>query len=252
MASDTLPTEVTEHHSRLLKFTLGVEETRDYLGRRGLSKERPSPTDAFEERWFGARSEQRVKIIMRNMKARFDAFPRALGVLVTWEDMDPSVRTIICHWHTQLSDPTYRAFTGEYLPGRFLTLSQDTTLERTTDWVSANYPSDWQPATVRQMASKLLSASNQAGLVDGTRGKRRVTLPRVPDEALSYLMYLLRGMVFEGTLLENPYLRSVGLEGVLVEDRLRSLEDVTLHRQGDLLDFNWTQPSLEAWGASRS
>ena len=65
-------------------------------------------------------------------------------------------------------------------------------------------------------------------------------------------MYLLRDVKFEGTLLDNPYLRSVGLEGLLVEDRLRTLDHVTLHRQGDLIDFEWSRSNLESWGEARS
>ncbi|MCX5953197.1 MAG: hypothetical protein NTZ40_06835 [Cyanobacteria bacterium] len=35
--------------------------------------------------------------------------------------------------------------------------------------------------------------------------------PLVPDDALTYLLHLLREVDFEGTVLANPYLRSVGL-----------------------------------------
>lgn len=251
MAEDSTSAEAVEHHSRMLRFTLGVEETRDYLDHRDPAVDTPSALDAFEGRWFGARSEHRVKIILRNLKVRFDAYPHALRVLTAWRGMDPRVRTLVCHWHAQLADPTYRAFTGTYLPSRLLGASPDVTLDLVVTWVGSNHPSDWKPTTTRQMASKLMSTAYQAGLLDSAQDRRRIIAPRVPDEALSYLMYLLRDVSFEGTLLDNPYLRSVGLEGLLVEDRLRLLDDITLHRQGDLVDFDWAQPDLEAWGAAR-
>lgn len=251
MAEKHTPAEVIEHHSRMLKFTLGVEETRDYLDHRDPDVNAPSNLDVFEGRWFGSRSEHRVKIILRNLKARFDAYPHALRMLTSWRGMDPHVRTLVCHWHTQLADPTYRSFTGTYLPSRLFGASPDVTLDLVVTWVNSTYPSDWKPTTIRQMASKLMSTAYQAGLLDSTQDRRRIITPRVSNEALSYLMYLLRGVLFEGTLLDNPYLKSVGLEGLLVEDRLRVLDDVTLHRQGDLVDFDWAQPDLEAWGASR-
>jgi hypothetical protein len=56
-----------------------------------------------------------------------------------------------------------------------------------------------------QFASKLLSAAYSAGLLAGNRDPRAVVFPRVPDDALEYLMYLLREVTFEGTLLSNPY-----------------------------------------------
>ena len=236
----------------MLKFTLGVEETRDYLEHRDPEAASPTTIDAFEGRWFGARSEPRTKIILRNLKARFDAYPHALKTLVAWTGMDPQVRTLICHWHTQLTDPTYRAFAGQYLPDRLMSATPYVTLDGVVSWVTTTYPGDWQPTTVRQMASKLMSTAFQSGLLDSTTEQRRIVVPRVPEEAFTYLMYLLRGIEFEGTLLDNPYLRSVGLEGLLIEDRLRQNQDVAFRRQGDLIDFDWAQPDLETWGAARA
>jgi hypothetical protein len=252
MAPQSTPHEVTEHHSQLLKFALGVDETRDYLERRDPDTDAPTNLEAFEARWFGSRSEARVKIILRNMRARFDAYPKALRALTSWQSIDPRVRTLVCHWHTQLSDPTYRMFAGEYLPDRLTSASPSITLDKVVAWVEQEYPSDWSPSTTRQMASKLLSTAYHAGLLDSTQDKRHVIFPRVPDDALSYLMYLLRDVKIEGTLLENPYLRSVGFEGSLIEERLRTLDDVTFRRQGDLVDFDWAEQDLEAWGAARS
>ena len=71
--------------------------------------------------------------------------------------------------------------------------------------------------------------------------------PRVDDAALAYLAYLLREVDFDGTLLVNPYFRSVGLEGSGLEERLRPL--IGLRRQGELLEIGWPHPSLEAWAA---
>jgi hypothetical protein len=72
-------------------------------------------------------------------------------------------------------------------------------------------------------------------------------VPRVPGEALEYLMYLLREVKFEGTLLNNPYTGSMGLDGARFEDRLRSLPGLDFKRQGDLIDFGWRYANLGAW-----
>ena len=105
-------------------------------------------------------------------------------------------------------------------------------------------------ATRIQFASKLLSAVFSAGLVGANRDPRPVLIPRVPDEALEYLMYLLREVEFEGTLLQNPYLASVGCEAPSLEDRLRGLPGMAFRRQGDLLEFGWRFTDLHAWASA--
>lgn len=67
------------------------------------------------------------------------------------------------------------------------------------------------------------------------------------DLALAYLMHLLRGVRFAGTLTENPYLASVGLVEGFLDLRLRGLAGVRYQRMGDLTEFEWSAPSLSAW-----
>ena len=95
-----------------------------------------------------------------------------------------------------------------------------------------------------QFASKLLSAAYSATVVTSNRDPRPIGMPRVPDEALEYLLYLLRETEFEGSLLDNPYLSSVGLEGAILEERLRGLPGLAFRRQGDLIDFGWRHHDL--------
>ena len=64
---------------------------------------------------------------------------------------------------------------------------------------------------------------------------------------LEYLMYLLRETTFEGSLLDNPYTSSLGLDGSLLEDRLRTLPGLCFKRQGDLIDFGWRHKALQTW-----
>jgi hypothetical protein len=105
-------------------------------------------------------------------------------------------------------------------------------------------------ATRIQYASKLLSAAHGAGLIGATRDPRPLHFPRVGEHALTYIMYLLRGVSFAGTLLENPYLASVGLQQSTLEDRLRALSALRYRRQGNLIDFGWRFDGLEDWAAT--
>jgi hypothetical protein len=243
------PSEVTGIHTRLLKCTLEVEASRAYW-ERGGSVGGSTSRRAFEEYWFGARSLGRIEVLLANLRARYDAYPSALRALGAWNEMDPDTRRLICHWHVQLSDPLYRAFTGSFLVARRAGSRPIIAYELAVDWVSEQSGGRWNMATRIQFASKLLSSAYGAGLVASNRDPRPLILPRVSEPALTYLVYLLRGVQFEGTLLENPYLTSVGLQGGNLEDRLRELSALRFRRQGDLVEFGWAFAGLEDWASS--
>lgn len=240
------PREITEVHTRIMKCALEVEESRAYWAHAGEAAT-ATAQHAFDNYWFGARSLARVEVLLHNMRARFAAYPNALAVLGRWTGMSPDTRTVICHWHLQLSDPLYRKFTGEYLVQRRMGLRTEVTRDLIVSWVVANGLPGWTMATRIQFASKMLSSAYVAGLVKSNRDPRPLGYPRVPDEALGYLMYLLREIDFEGSLLDNPFTRSVGLEGAVLEDRLRSLRSITFRRQSDLIDVSWEHEGLRAW-----
>lgn len=204
-------------------------------------------TLAFEQRWFGGKSMERVKFLIAACSERYDAFPTALEVLRQWGSMDLETRRVICHWHLQLSDPLYRAFTGAYLDERRSLPKPHVDRNGALRWVKTEHPDRWSDATCVQFASKLLSAASQAKLVSAQRDPRKLQFPKVPDLALAYIMYLLRGIRFEGTLIANPYLRSVGLEGGILDQRLRELPGIRYRRMTHLTEFDWSAPNLAAW-----
>lgn len=240
------PGEATAVHTRLLKCALGIDDARAYWSHAGNAKP-VTARRAFDEYWFGARSLPWIEILLSNMRARFEAFPSALHTLHRWSNMAPDTRQLICHWHLQLSDPLYRSFAGEYLVERRANGRMTVTRDLVASWVGDQGPERWTMATRIQFASKLLSAAFSAGLVASNRDPRQIVLPRVPDDALEYLLYLMREVTFEGGLLENQYLASVGLEGRFLEGRLASLPGMQFVRQGDLFDFGWRHPNLAAW-----
>ncbi len=240
------PHEVTQVHTRLLKCALELEDCRAYWVHADGSEGATVQT-AFAEYWFGAKSLARIEVLLANMRARFDAFPAALETLHRWAHMAPDTRQVICHWHLQLADPLYRAFTGEYLVSRREGPRVEVTRDLVVAWVGDQGPGRWTMATRIQFASKLLSASLSAGLVATNRDPRPLLTPRVPGEALEYLIYLLREVQFEGTLLKNPYVASVGLDASLLEERLRALPALAFRRQGDLVEFGWRYPDLRSW-----
>ena len=245
------PAEATEVNTRLLKCALIVEESRAYWQHVDPDAADHPAKQAFEEYWFGSKSLDRVKVLIANLRARFDAYPAGLAVLRAWPEMDPETRTLVCHWHLQLADPLYRAFTGDYLVQRRAAARPEVRQDQVVAWVSSQGPGRWTMSTRIQFASKLLSCAYSVGLVTGRRDPRPLGFPRVPDAALAYLLHLLREVDFDGTLIDNPYLRSVGLEGRLLEDRLRGLPELHFRRLADLVDFGWSFPTLADWAEAR-
>jgi hypothetical protein len=243
-------TEETIVHTRLMKCALEVEDARSYWSHINPDGPGASAQVAFEQFWFGSRSLPAVDVLLANFRARFDAIPEALRVLHRWTDMEPATRRLICHFHLQFADPLYRAFTGDWLVGRRQGLRPDVTRDLVVRWVADQGPGRWTAASRIQIASKLLSAAFAAGLVGTNRDPRPLTYPRVDDAALGYLLHLLRGVEFSGTILVNPYLASVGLTGGALEERLRSLPSLAFGRQGDLVDFGWHYRSLAEWAAA--
>lgn len=241
--------EETRVHTRILKCALEEQDARAYWQHASETTE-VDAEKAFEGYWFGARSLARVKVLLTNFRHRFDAFPPSLSVLHNWVDMSPDTRRLICHWHLQLSDPMYREFSGELLAQRRASHKPELTRDIVLSWVDPKSDA-WTMATKIQFASKLLSAAYAAGLVGSTRDPRPLLFPRVPDDALEYLLYLLRNIRFEGSLTDNPYLRSVGLDADFLGSRLRSCPNVGLQRSGSLAEFSWRHESLEDW-ASRT
>ncbi len=241
------PAEVTELHTRLMKCALELDDARAYWRHRDPTQPPPTVSQAFSEYWFGARSADRVEVLLANFRARFDAFPPALTVLHRWSSMAPETRALISHWHLQLADPLYRAFTGDFLPRRREALRPEVARDLVVSWVAQAGRARWTPASQIQFASKLLSAAFSAGLVTSNRDPRPLRYPPVPDEALGYLLHLLRGVDHAGTLLANPYLASVGLDGGFLDDALRRLPGVRYSRMGDLRDLEFEYADLPAW-----
>lgn len=251
------PAEVKSVHTRLLKCALEIEDSRAYWASMRAHADGPAtstaPTaqQAFNAYWFGARSLSRTAVLLANMRARFDAFPPALALLGRWPHMSSDARRVICHWHLQLADPLYREFTGGYLAKRRDGPRPEVSRDLAVSWIGRHGAARWTMSTRIQFASKLLSAAYSAGLLASNRDPRPLAAPRVPDDALEYLLYLLRGLSFEGALVDNPYLSSVGLDRGALMERLRKLPALSFSQQGDLIDLEWRYPDLLTWSRAR-
>lgn len=246
MTAPKLYAETTEPHTRLMRMGLAASESRDYWlhSDRGLEPEERVRI-AFEERWFGSRSMVRVRYLMMNFAYRFDAFPEALKTLHLWAPDEE--RRVLCHWHLQLTDPFYREFTGEHLAVR--REHPEPTVDRNAAirWMDQKTGGRWAASTTQRMTAGLLGVLNEAGFTSSVAALRPLSLPRVTDRALGYLLYLLRETSFAGSLGVNPYLASVGLIGAELEHRLRRLPGLQFRKLADVSDLTWSYASLWEW-----
>lgn len=244
------PAEASELHTGILRLTLAIEDARQYWEHVNPAAPRAGrATQAFEERWFGAKSLERVRYLVTSFASRYDAFPAALSVLPRWRNIDMASRQVICHWHMMLSDPLYRRFVDEFLGQRRRAstaghVSRDVVLR----WLRTEYPDRWAEATLVQFASKLLSAALEAGLVS-RRDPRTLHHPKVGDHALAYFFYLLRETHFAGTLTDNPYFRSVGLAEDALLSRARQLPGLRIRSMLQLIEVDWAFPDITAWAS---
>jgi hypothetical protein len=243
-------TETIEPHTRMMKCTLEVEASRSYWRACAANGGPISKEQAFEKAVFGSKTFLRIERLMADMRHRYDEFSFALEVLGKWHPMELSDRVLICHWHTQLVDPIYRMFTGEYLVERYYGPSGTIDTDLTSRWIEVTVPGRWQIPTRKKIASKMLTSALAAGIISSNRTVRTIGFPRVSDLALTYLMYLLKEITYSGTAINNPYLASVGLDSEEAIRRLRKIEHLGFCRQGDLINFEWRYSTMLDWATA--
>jgi hypothetical protein len=243
------PAEATAVHTRILRCMLAVDDSYAYWQHAGGSVAvADCARVAFERRWFGTKSEARVRTIVTDMIARFDPYPEALALLHRLGTIPSNLRPFLCHVHTQLADPIYRRFTGELLPAR--REKGHTTIDRDTvaRWVEGLEAGRWGASTCIKFASNLLATALDVGLVGGRRDPRKLTAAPAPDVILGYVLYLLRGVRTEGSLTDNLYLRSLGVAPGTFRSFAARIPGIRFAELGGVIDLAWLEPSLTAWG----
>lgn len=241
--------EVTTAHTRILRTTLATDDCYAYwqkVDRRVPLSERARV--AFEERWFGLKSDARVHTLMGDMVERFDAFPEALELLHEVRIVSAALRPWICHVHTALADPIYRRFAGELLPERRALGYTTIDREQVARWVSELYPGRWAAATATKFGSNLLATAFEAGLLDERRDPRPLIQVTAPELAIAYALYLLRDVVFEGSLTDNLYLRGLGIGSEGFRFIAGRMPGVRFSELGGVAELTFTEPTLLAWG----
>jgi len=237
--------EHTQEHTRILRAMLVIDDSIAYwrLPRSDLSGSARAIA-AFQGRWFGAKSEARVRTLLGDMALRFDAYPEALEALRLWRparDASPW----ICHFHTQLADPIYRRFSGEFLPERrrlgYATVDRDTVAR----WIQETWPDRWSAVTCLKFGSNLLAAAAEAGIFGERKDPRRLVPFQVPRSAIEYVFYVLRNVTLSGGILESVYLRSI------LGSQQPDLDAVRIHGLGEVQNLEWAFPDIRSWAQAQ-
>lgn len=240
--------ETTQDNTRLMRIGLAEPESWEFWRQasRSLSSEELLRA-AFEERWFGSRTMPRVRYLLQNFQFRFSAFPEALAALHQWNPAEPEDRRILCHFHLQLSDPMYRQLTSTHLPERLQ--HPEPTLDRNavTRWVESYTQGRWAAATTQRMTAGLMGVLNEVGYSNKITAIRPLSLPKVSDRALAYILYVLRETQFEGQLNRNPYLASLALSGSPLENRLDKLPGIEFRKMSNVKDLHWKYAGVQQW-----
>lgn len=243
------PSEVTVVHTAMLRCTLAVDDSAAYWKRVDLTVPPEARAKlAFQERWFGTKSEARVRGVLPALVARFDAFPEAIALLRELGSVPSVVRPWICHFHVQLTDPVYRRFTGQFLPARRAQSYTALDREAVARWLEEREPERWSPATRLKFATNLLGTAAEVGVIANRRDPRKLARPLVPPLALGYALYLLRGLEFEGSLMDCPYLASCGVGPKGFVSAVSRVPGLAVAELGGTVELRWQSPSLLAWG----
>jgi hypothetical protein len=247
MLTSIQPCEEVSFHHRIQKLTLAIEESRIYWTHmRPNLPAREENRLAFEGRWFGAKSPARILVLMADFRARYATFRSAHAILQRLRSADPQTRQLICHLHLQLADPFYREFTGQWLAER-RDVGVMVDVHAVRRFVLARNPRGWSPSTCNQVARKLLAAAAEAGLVTPGPDPRLPTLPTLTDQALGYMLHLLRETTIGKPIFANDYLSSLGLKGLFVQSRLNALPWIRVLSAGNLTTIEWQFDSLGQW-----
>lgn len=227
-----------------MRMGLAIEESRAFWLNYSPGISRQDQVDlAFEARWFGAKSYQRVGYLVNVLEQRF---AHSLNELKAWNPVEQADKRWICHFHLQFSDPLYRRFSTDYLIQCLQKSppSVDSTSAQT--WINAYYPKRWAGSTATRLSSGLLSSLREAGFCQGRRTPWLLQAPWVSDQALAYIVYFLRRARYEQTFWENSYFFSLSL-GADIERRLLNLPYFTYHKVGQTRSLELKYVSFLKW-----
>jgi hypothetical protein len=145
---------------------------------------------AAQEGWYPELSEARLKYLLSELEKRFPQ--SSLPALQAWSPEGERQAPLVCHWHLQCSDPLYRDFTSSYLVRLWARPDHGLSVAEVDAWLAARAPDrGWSATTRRRLASGLLGAAAEAGLLKGSGRKKEVRTVNVDAASMGYLRSVL-------------------------------------------------------------
>jgi hypothetical protein len=103
--------------------------------------------------------------------------------------------------------------------------------------------------TTVKFGSNLLATAFEVGLVAGRRDPRKLAPLQVPDVIVGYALYLLRGVSIAEPLLDNAYLRSLGVTRGGFRTFAPRVPGIRFAELGAASELTFEHASLREWAA---
>lgn len=248
--ADASESAATPHRTSTAPVTVvgtDPQHLRDYLDAVDHHSGHPTAEASFLSHDFGNKSEPRVRTLLSTMRKRTNVAPGSLEALTAWHKsgrMTPEDRRAVSHFHAALTDPLYQRFAQHLFTDR---VTGQININAARNWVRDNVPEDVAPASRHKLASALLTAAKQVGLVDR---KGNISALRLTPDALTYAVHLARAR--EEAPLNHSMLQSAGHDEESVRYRLRRTPDFNFRAMADLVELNPRHANLHDWAQSMS
>lgn len=194
---------VTDYHFHLLKVNALIPETRTFVARCAETHEAISVDTAIRERWFGNRSDARVKNFLQVFNLRYRKYHKVFNLLLRYHQ-----RLTLADWqvvvlvHLLVSDPFFRWFVTEFIAK--MPIKSPVSTQSVFRSLNAIMPDHIRSNTRETYAMKLITAAKAVGLINGNEDNQTAHVG-LSLLSLYYLLYFLESINMDpGDFLQSP------------------------------------------------
>lgn len=210
---------VTDYHFHLLKVNALIPETRTFISRCAETHAAISVDTAIRERWFGNRSDARVKNFLQVFNLRYRKYGKVFDLLLRYHQKftlaDWQVVVLV---HLLVSDPFFRWFVSEFLAK--IPIKSPVSTQALFRSLNSTMPDHIRSNTRVTYAMKLITAAKAVGLIDATEVNQtaHVSLSLL---SLYYMLYFLESINMDpGDFLQSPLAKP--FDAQMLTERLES------------------------------
>lgn len=187
---------ITSPHFHLLKVGILPDDTKSFINRYTISESNSNPEKGIRERWFGNRSDERVRHLIQVFHSRFVVYETGFSFLQhNFDKFSFQDWNWIIAIHMILSDPTFRWFVTEFLPS--ISLEHDFSRNQLSRDLGNNLGESTKMNTKITYSSKLLTASKALKIIKKSNDNYRKVPLEVSQLGFYYILFLLQSIDFD-------------------------------------------------------